>query len=278
MKRILLPFAAFALLFAASACKHLPIDPNDPKDTINTPVHSLTGTAWKLHGLAVEGGQMQRPVNENFTLKFTTGSHAEGTAACNGFGADFKADAEKISFSNIVSTLAYCGDNSLDKHFMPALQSASHYTHDGNSLIIFSKSGVTLYFYAEGHPNGHDGKVVQFTDFEVVDFKIDPFQIHSISKIDDTHIAVKVSYSGGCAEHDFALFTDNEIMPGNATDFAKMMITHDAHGDMCNAWLTKELVFDVAPLLRKWQSNPHSNGRLALQFSQHNAGTIIFEK
>ncbi|HYF03415.1 MAG TPA: META domain-containing protein [Patescibacteria group bacterium] len=280
MIRHFLTAATFAVLALASSCKHLPVDPPiDPRDTTHTPIgHMLTGTSWKLHGLAVKGGQIQIADRETFTLKFTTASHAEGSASCNGYGADVKADSENISFSNIISTMAYCGDESLDRHFMPALQSAHAYTRDGNSLIIFSKSGITLYFYSAENPQQSHHNMVKFADFQLVKFHIDPFHDQGVRKVDENHIALTVGYSGGCREHDFELYADEPIMPGNATDFAKLMLTHNAHGDVCEAYLTKELIFNVEPLLRKWRNTPHANQRLVLQFSQFDSGVIEFHK
>jgi hypothetical protein len=162
---------------------------------------------------------------------------------------------------------------------MRAMNSVKTYTQTDNSLTLITDWGATLYFYPEKHVENPQSKdVVRFADFQVVDFYIDPFQISNIKKLDETHIAITVQYGGGCTEHDFALYADENIMPGNATDFVQMMITHNAHGDMCEAWLTKELVFDVAPLLRKWRANPYSNPNLALQFSQSNIGPIGFTK
>jgi heat shock protein HslJ len=282
MKRNLLLLAVIALFgLGASSCKHLPIDPVDPIDTTTHRGHLLKGTAWKLMSITLDGNVSQQPVNEIFTLKFSDDTHAGGQAACNSYGADFKADASNISFSNIISTEAYCGERSLDQKFIQALQTATRYALKANSsLSISSASGTSLYFTpVNSTPPPPDFKgIVHFADFPVTDFLIDPYKFEAVRKVDETHIAVKVSYSGGCTEHDFMLFADKTIQPGNATDFVQMLVTHNAHGDMCNAYLTKELVFDIAPLLQKWHETPHSNDRLALQFSQSNIGTIIFTK
>ncbi|MES2765279.1 MAG: META domain-containing protein [Bacteroidota bacterium] len=279
MKRNLFLLTLFAVMSFTSACKRLPIDPIDPIDSTGNTSHRLTGTSWELQGITMNGAAMQKPVNELFTLKFTANNHIEGTAACNGYGGDFKADAKNISFSNIISTMAYCGEQSLDQVYMRAMNSVKTYTHTDNSLTLVTDWGATLYFYPEKHvENPHSDGIVKFAPLHRVDFLIDPFQISNIKVLDETHIAVTVQYSGGCAEHSFALYADENIMPGNATDFVNMVITHSAHGDMCDAWLTKELVFDVAPLLDRWKAAPHSNDRLALQFSQSNIGTIHFTK
>ncbi len=279
MKRNLLILAVFALFcVGASSCKHLPIDPVDPVDS--TSIHHLTGTSWQLTGISANNERMQTPLNEIFTLKFDDKNHIGGQAACNSYGGDVKADGKNISFSNIVATQVYCGDLSLDREYFAALNSAKTYTQSGTeSLTIFTNSGTTLYFQNahSTHPPDFSG-VVHFADFRLVDFHIDPFQILNIKKIDATHVQIAVQYGGGCEEHEFNLFADENIQPGNATDFVQMMITHDAHGDMCKALITKEYTFDVSPLLKKWQGNPNTNRSLTLQFSQSNIGTVIYTK
>lgn len=282
MKRNFLILAVFSLFcIGASSCRHLPIDPIDPGDTTYHPIiHPLAGTSWQLAGISDHGGRMQHPVNEVFTLKFDKQNGVGGQAACNTYGGNVRVDKENISFSNIMSTEAACGEMSLDRIYFQALNSAQSYTYDFQSLVIFTASGINLYFHdaTSTPPPPPFGGVVHFTDFQVVDFHIDPFHVTALKKIDETHISATVQFSGGCVEHEFNLFANENIQPGNATDFVQMMITHDAHGDMCNAYLTKELVFDIAPLLKKWRSNPHCNAQLALQFSQSNVGTIIFHK
>lgn len=56
-------------------------------------------------------------------------------------------------------------------------------------------------------------------------------------------IYVEVGYSGGCAEHEFTLSIPTQIITlgGPIT----LHLAHNANGDMCEAYITENLVFDL---------------------------------
>jgi hypothetical protein len=74
----------------------------------------------------------------------------------------------------------------------------------------------------------------------------DPYSLERVD-IDGDFLRLAVSYSGGCEAHDFALWTTKaygESLP----PVHGLVLTHDAHGDLCEAWITRELRFDLSPL------------------------------
>ena len=77
----------------------------------------------------------------------------------------------------------------------------------------------------------------------------DPIYLHK-AFIDGSCIQIKVSYSGGCKEHTINLV---RIPPSetDTTNIPTFEISHDANGDMCEAYFTKELRFDLKPLLQE---------------------------
>ncbi len=75
----------------------------------------------------------------------------------------------------------------------------------------------------------------------------DPVYIHEVF-VDGNCLQIKLSYGGGCQEHSIGLVRMHMWETGNAS-MPAFLIRHDANGDMCEAWFTKELRFDLSPLL-----------------------------
>ena len=65
--------------------------------------------------------------------------------------------------------------------------------------------------------------------------------------VDGDCLQIKISYSGGCKEHTINLVL---IQPSATNDLTIPVfeISHNANGDMCEAYFTKELRFDLTPL------------------------------
>ncbi len=74
----------------------------------------------------------------------------------------------------------------------------------------------------------------------------DPIFLHE-AFVDDDCLQIKISYSGGCKEHSIDLV---RIQPSATNDstIPTFEISHNANGDMCEAYFTKELRFDLTPL------------------------------
>ncbi len=75
----------------------------------------------------------------------------------------------------------------------------------------------------------------------------DPIFIHE-AFVDGNCLQIKLSYSGGCEEHtiDLAYMHPWVASSSNVPTFE---IRHDANGDMCEAFFTREFRFDLTPLL-----------------------------
>ena len=74
----------------------------------------------------------------------------------------------------------------------------------------------------------------------------DPIYVHE-AFIDGNCLQIKVSYSGGCKEHIIDLVRI-QLSPTNTSAIPLFEISHNANGDMCEAYFTKELRFDLTPL------------------------------
>lgn len=73
----------------------------------------------------------------------------------------------------------------------------------------------------------------------------DPFTIEG-AKIEKDLLKISLSYGGGCAVHEFVM-TYQEL-PRSGEYSGKLTLGHNSHGDMCEAFITQTLSFDLKPL------------------------------
>ena len=66
--------------------------------------------------------------------------------------------------------------------------------------------------------------------------------------VDGNCLQIELSYSGGCEEHTIDLALMHPWINGS-TSIPTFEIRHNANGDMCNALFTKQLRFDLTPLI-----------------------------
>ena len=92
-------------------------------------------------------------------------------------------------------------------------------------------------------------------DLNCVDVKIgnfsleetgDSYQINSIERMGNC-AWLNISFSGGCKEHDFELRSNGAIIKTNPLT-AELGLWHNANDDFCEAWITKDIFFDLRPL------------------------------
>jgi hypothetical protein len=71
-------------------------------------------------------------------------------------------------------------------------------------------------------------------------------------RVEDDTLFVTVGHSGGCETHDFQICWPDQMFMESAPVQVSLELWHDAHGDGCEAYLTEELAFDLAPLRDAW--------------------------
>lgn len=76
--------------------------------------------------------------------------------------------------------------------------------------------------------------------------KGDPFNVDS-AKIVGDQLHIDVSYSGGCARHDFELYWDGSYDKSQPPR-ANLMLIHDANDDPCDAIIRETIRFDLFQL------------------------------
>jgi len=74
----------------------------------------------------------------------------------------------------------------------------------------------------------------------------DPVYIHE-AFVDGECLHIKLSYSGGCEEHTLDLARHNWL--ANSSHIPTFEIMHNANGDLCEALFTKELRYNLTPLI-----------------------------
>lgn len=84
------------------------------------------------------------------------------------------------------------------------------------------------------------------------DSKSDPFDVGSVRIVGDVLI-VEVRYSGGCAKHSFALL-DTGVATRSIPPQHRLRLVHNGRDDACEAYLTRELLFDISPLRKLYSS------------------------
>ncbi len=79
----------------------------------------------------------------------------------------------------------------------------------------------------------------------------DPVSVDA-AVVEEDALRLDVGYSGGCEAHDFRLCWDGSFLESNPVQ-VRLGLSHDSHGDACEAYITEPLSFDLGPLRAAWQ-------------------------
>ena len=92
----------------------------------------------------------------------------------------------------------------------------------------------------------------------------DPADVHE-AWVEGDLLHLRVSYGGGCGEHDFALRFSRPFLESDPVQ-APLYLAHDAKGDPCRAIVGRELVFDLTPLKQSYrEAYGRSDGTIDLR-------------
>ncbi|MFZ6178461.1 DUF4215 domain-containing protein [Nannocystis pusilla] len=99
----------------------------------------------------------------------------------------------------------------------------------------------------------------------------DPYEIVGAEIVGDTLVA-DIERSGGCTEHDYALCWDGLFAESDPVQI-DLEISHDAHDDLCDAWISEQLVFSLAELKAAWQASyQQEHGQISVGLDGWNQG------
>ncbi len=100
-------------------------------------------------------------------------------------------------------------------------------------------------------PGDNHPQIIMFDDIDQIDIKTDAAHI-SKAEIEGRYLKLTVSYSGGCKEHDFALFGWSGFAKSDPPQ-ADVFLSHNANSDLCEAYITEVIIFDLLPLQHAYQ-------------------------
>lgn len=117
---------------------------NKPQSDIH--YASLTETYWKLidfQGEAVRMGKYQ-PREIHFILT-KQNQQISGFSGCNQFSGGYRIDKNKLIFSDFLSTMMACLDDTIQEYeFLQALKQTKTYQINGDKLSLFDNNNQRL--------------------------------------------------------------------------------------------------------------------------------------
>lgn len=115
--------------------------PNAPAET------GLTGKVWELTQIEnTADGTVETPSTGVLpTLEFTEDGKISGNGGCNGFGGLYAtAEGNKVTFTEIISTLMACDNTDIETVYFNGLNGAESYAFDGDMLKITASGGTVV--------------------------------------------------------------------------------------------------------------------------------------
>ncbi len=102
------------------------------------------------------------------------------------------------------------------------------------------------------------------------------FEFFSVD-LDGDLLTIEVSYSGGLISHDFELIGAGEFMESYPIQ-TSVVLSHDSNGDLGEALITKELIFDLKPLKEAFFSiySFFSPDDISLKINLEGYGQILY--
>jgi hypothetical protein len=106
------------------------------------------------------------------------------------------------------------------------------------------------------------------------DLPRDAYQLTS-AELDGELLALSVGYGGGCRTHRFHACWDGRFAESFPVQ-TWISFHHDDGGDTCEAFITKTLYIDVAPILRAYQGSYGSSGPIVMHVRDTSA-TVTYQ-
>lgn len=94
---------------------------------------------------------------------------------------------------------------------------------------------------------------VIITDAPPESIQFDPFGLENVEIAGDT-ITLNVTYSGGCREHEFALYMSPSAFLESNPVQANLYLRHNGNGDACEAFINKAVSFNLRPVAELYKS------------------------
>lgn len=137
-------------------------------------------------------------------------------------------------------------------------------------LLVFLSGCIDLGVDSYDPVIPEDHQIILVDDINDLEFADDPAGIYEAELIGD-NLRLKITYSGGCEYHYFAIFGSRAILLSNPP-MMDIYLSHNANDDMCEAALSENILFDLTPLKNELQQNL---GTGTIQLRIHEPGTDI---
>jgi heat shock protein HslJ len=107
-----------------------------------TPSNTITDIVWQWEKVTNKTTQETTtvPTPKNYTITFKTDGTFEGKADCNNINGTY-SQTDGFSIKVGASTLAYCGENSLDQQYITLLNSIAAGGPDGAGGLALETAG-----------------------------------------------------------------------------------------------------------------------------------------
>ena len=90
-------------------------------------------------------------------------------------------------------------------------------------------------------------------------------------------LTINVSYSGGCATHQFTLVASDAFLESFPVQL-RITLAHNANNDLCRAWLTEDYHFDLTSIKTLYQQGYQQEaGTIILRLKDAPDGELIYE-
>ena len=140
-RRSLIVLVALAVALAAAACSSSSSSPS-------AAAASVVGTwQWTASTEAAPASQSVVPDPENYTITFASDGTYSGKADCNQIAGTYTVDGSNLTIAPGPSTLAFCGEASLDAIYVAGLGKVATYAISGDQLTMtFTDAAGTMTF------------------------------------------------------------------------------------------------------------------------------------
>ena len=112
----------------------------------------LTGTTWQWQASTTKAPASQSVVPDpaSYTIVFNTDGTYNAKADCNQVNGEYTTSGSSITIKPGASTMAACGDDSLDALFNLGLSTMTTYAIANNELTLTNAAGDTMTFGKAG--------------------------------------------------------------------------------------------------------------------------------
>lgn len=148
---------------------------------------ALAGSGWLL--VSLDGAPL---VDDSaITLQFDSEGALGGSGGCNRYGGMYSLDGDSIDVGGVFSTQMACAEDIMAQEYayFEALEAASTYAIEGDTLTLTTEEGATLVFEREATLDGTAWVLVSLDGAPVVDGSEVTLQFGADNR---------VSGSGGC--------------------------------------------------------------------------------